>query len=130
MPETKKLPAWYKRTSCQSAEIDLGEFAEGVVLKISDAPTDAVAQMIRTFSEQRNATPSDDVLIAAAWLKCYAADAVGDKRAEVFNSEMPKNAANIAEWRKWVAEIRNKPLTRMLQGIGRFHSDAETEGND
>lgn len=114
-----------KRESLEKATIDLGDFAEGVVCVIEDPTAAQVAEMTATMKR----TNASEVEISAAFMRAYIKEITGEKRAEVFNAELPAPKADLSVWVAWVAPMRMKVVNRVIECISGFAEDQGAEGN-
>lgn len=114
-----------KRESITKATIDLGDFAGGVACVIEDPTAAQIAEMTATMKR----TNASEVEISAAFMRAYIKEITGEKRADVFNTELPAPKADLPFWVAWVGALRMKVVNRVVECISEFAADQGAEGN-
>lgn len=114
-----------KREGITKATIDFSDFADGVSCAIEDPTAAQIAEMTAAMKKPN----ASEVEISAAFARAYVKAIAGEKRAEVFNTELPAPKADLPTWGKWVADVRIKVVNRLIKCISAFAEDQGAEGN-
>lgn len=120
---------WYESKSYDAATISFGDRAEGVVVEIRDARA-SHSKDIRDEINIREGSIEIPTRAVAAMCRGHIKAITGEKRALIFNTDLPAPLAPIEDWVKWIEAMNTKNVDRLRQGIWHFRTQEIEQGND